>query len=180
MGWGCVWALGSCSWIKGSERVMKISGLNRVGVFGVLAFSALLAGCGGDSDPQVIEEVTFAASLGVNLAAMDVLPSGVYTGDSTVGAGELVVDGSEIAITYTGWLTDGTQFDSSGFSMTVGVTNLVPGFTAGVLGMRVGGTRLVVIPPAQAYGQNEVGDIPPGSILVFEITVDSMEPSPVS
>jgi FKBP-type peptidyl-prolyl cis-trans isomerase len=38
----------------------------------------------------------------------------------------------------------------------------------------------VVIPPAQAYGQNEVGDIPPGSILVFVITVDSMEPTPLS
>ena len=139
-----------------------------------------LTACGDDSNPfQVIEETEFAANLGIDLEQMDRLPSGVYVQDVTLGEGPELVDGATMTMTYTGWLADGTQFDSGTFTTTV-IENpepgegLISGFTQGILGMRPGGTRLLVIPPEEGYGDQEYGVIPAGSILVFEVTLDEV------
>lgn len=143
--------------------------------FAVMAVVALSA-C-GDDPFQVIEETEFAASLGVDLSQMEQLPSGTYIMDKVLGTGPELVFGSEMTVTFTGWLADGTEFDSGTFTaMYTETGGVIDGFREGILGMREGGTRLLVIPPAQAYGDRQVGIIPPGSILVFEVTLDQVVP----
>jgi FKBP-type peptidyl-prolyl cis-trans isomerase FkpA len=140
----------------------------------VLAAVVGLAGC-GDDPFQVIEETEFAASLGIDLDQMEKLPSGVYFQDIELGTGDELVYDSDVFITYTGWLADGTEFDSGSFGFQVQVGGgAIEGLNLGLLGMQQGGTRKLVIPPALAYGDKEVGIIPPGSILVFEVTLDDL------
>ena len=144
---------------------------------GLAAVTAVLAlGACDDSNPfQVIEETEFAASLGVDLEQMERLPSGVYIQDLEVGTGPELVYDATMSVTYTGWLADGTQFDAGSFTDTLlEGEGVIAGFAQGVLGMQAGGTRLIVIPPEQGYGNREVGIIPPGSILVFEVTLDAL------
>ncbi len=119
--------------------------------------------------PQVIEDVEFFAGLGIDLAAMTKLSSGVYIQDDSVGTGALLADGDTVDIDHRGWLSDGTQFSTgviNGFPYPIG---FIPGFSMGMAGMNVGGQRLVIIPPELAYGESGGGPIPPGAVLVFEI-----------
>ena len=139
-----------------------------------LGLVAALAGC-GDDPVQVIDEVTFASSLNIDLSTMELLPSGLYILDVVVGTGEEVVLGSHPTVTYTGWLFDGTQFDAGTFDFVMGSPQgAIPGFEEGLLGMLVGGMRRIIIPPELGYGSQPRTSIPAGSILVFDITVDSV------
>lgn len=121
---------------------------------------------------------TFAASLGVNVAQMTKLPSGTYIQDLTVGTGELVVARTDtVWVTYAGYLKDGKLFDS-GTNSKFEPGFLVAGFRDGMLGMKVGGERLLVIPSEQGYGgssrKNAVTNkiiIPRQSTLVFRVTL---------
>lgn len=145
----------------------------------VAAVTAILAlaACGDDHPFQVIEETEFAASLGVDLEAMEMLPSGVYIQDIELGTGETLVYEATMTVTFTGWLADGTEFDSGTFSdVLLENQGVIDGFAEGILGMQVGGTRLIVIPPEEAYGDEGVGIIPPGAILVFRVTLDDVIP----
>ena len=94
--------------------------------------------------------------------------------DLVVGTGEEAQAGDTVSVHYTGWLEDGTQFDSSvdlgqPFEFTLGQGGVTPGWEEGVPGMRVGGTRRLTIPPALAYGPSGSGPIPPNATLTFEI-----------
>lgn len=147
------------------------SGAALVAVTAILA----LAACGDDNPFQVIEETEFAASLGVDLETMEKLPSGVYIQDIEPGTGDALVYGATMTVTYTGWLADGTEFDSGTFTdVLLEGQGVIDGFGQGVLGMQPGGTRLIVIPPELAYGEEGVGIIPPGAILVFRVTLDDV------
>jgi peptidylprolyl isomerase len=135
-----------------------------------------LAGCGEDYNPQVIEQTTFAESLGVNLAAMTRLESGVYIQDITVGTGNQLTLGGTGSATYTLWLSDGTLVGSGPYTFeTVDdgdptTPGTLPGFLFGVLGMNVGGERLILVPPELGYGEPGLDSaVPPGSILVFQV-----------
>ena len=121
---------------------------------------------------EVIEDVTFDPSLGIDLNVMTRLPSGVYIEDIVVGGGaevEAGAVGTEVDVAYQGWLKNGALFDQGEFGFSLGLQEVIPGFELGVIGMKVGGTRLIIIPPELGYGENVVGAIPPGSILVFEV-----------
>ena len=101
--------------------------------------------------------------------------------DLTVGTGAEAVSGRTVSVNYTGWLYDpnapdnkGTQFDSSigrgPFSFTIGSGSVIRGWDQGVPGMRVGGRRRLVIPPALGYGsQGFPPVIPPNATLIFDI-----------
>lgn len=118
--------------------------------------------------PQVIEDLSFHPGLGIDLAAMTRLPSGVYISDDTVGTGALLADGDTVDIDHRGWLADGTQFSTgvlNGYPLTV----FIPGFSTGMAGMHVGGQRLMIIPPELAYGDTGSGPIPPGAVVIFEV-----------
>ncbi|MFZ5443063.1 MAG: FKBP-type peptidyl-prolyl cis-trans isomerase [Myxococcota bacterium] len=133
----------------------------------------LLSACA--PEPK-IEETTFAASLGVDLAASTKHPSGLYFREKTTGDGAEAKNGSPVTMRYTGWLVDGTQFDSNqaaGFRFTLGAGDVIPGWDLGCVGMKVGGTRQLIIPPALGYGSSGAGPIPPNAILVFDVTMVS-------
>lgn len=129
-------------------------------------------------EPQVIETTTFASGLGVNLGASTKLQRGMYTRDITVGTGADVVNGQNVSMRYTGALSNGTQFDAntSGapFTFRLGGGQVIAGWDQGIIGMKVGGVRQLIIPSSLAYGPNDYGPIPGGSILVFTVTVVSV------
>jgi peptidylprolyl isomerase len=94
--------------------------------------------------------------------------------DILVGTGAEVKENDEVVVHYIGTLQDGQEFDNSRkrgepFSFTVGEGRVIKGWEDGLIGMKVGGQRILVIPPALAYGEQAVGPIPPNSTLVFAI-----------
>ena len=125
---------------------------------------------------EVIEEVTFAPSLGVDLTQMTKLTSGVYVQDRVVGTGALLVAGGRAWTSYTGWLRTGVPFDMGAYNFYFRATppQVVEGWDAGLEGMAVGGTRLLVVPHTLGYGVQDYGVIPGGSILIFEVELDSI------
>jgi FKBP-type peptidyl-prolyl cis-trans isomerase FkpA len=153
------------------------------------ALFALVASCGdstvapadpGGSDPAT---TTYAASLGVNIAAMTKLSNALYIQDLVAGTGAAAAKGHGITVTYTGWLVNGTQFDSNvgktPLTFTLGVGQVIQGWDQGVVGMKLGGTRRLVIGSALAYGtQGRPPAIPSNSTLVFTVTLDSLQDLP--
>ncbi len=96
--------------------------------------------------------------------------------DLQVGEGIEVANGDQVTVHYTGWLIDGTKFDSSldrgkPFTFELGARQVIQGWDRGVRGMQVGGIRKLTIPPELAYGDRAVGGglIPANSTLVFEV-----------
>lgn len=94
--------------------------------------------------------------------------------DLTVGTGDVAVAGKTVKVHYTGVFADGKKFDSSRdrgvpFEFKLGAGMVIKGWDIGVEGMKVGGKRLLVIPPAFAYGPNDYGPIPGNSTLIFEV-----------
>jgi len=91
------------------------------------------------------------------------------------GDGPIAAKGHRAEVHYTGWLTDGTKFDSSvdrgtPFQFELGQGRVIAGWDQGVVGMRIGGRRRLTIPPALGYGaQGAGGVIPPNATLVFEV-----------
>lgn len=124
--------------------------------------------------PESIEDAEFAASLGIDLASMTRTASGLYYQDIEEGAGEPAASGDDVRVRYSGWLRDGTLFDSGEFGFQLGAGRVVAGFDEGVQGMRTGGTRRIIIPPALGYGSRGSGPVPPNAIMVFEITLLSI------
>ena len=100
---------------------------------------------------------------------------GLQVEDLVVGDGVEAQSGKEITVHYTGWLTDGTQFDSSidrkqPLSIVLGVGQVIKGWDQGIEGMIIGGKRKLTIPPELAYGNRAVGGvIPKNATLVFEV-----------
>lgn len=103
-------------------------------------------------------------------------PTELQIEDLAVGTGTEAQTGSTVSVHYKGTLLNGTTFDSSynrgtPFSFTLGQNRVIQGWEQGVLGMKVGGKRKLVIPPHLAYGEQGAGNgaIPPNSTLVFEV-----------
>jgi rhodanese-related sulfurtransferase len=110
----------------------------------------------------------------------------VQVTDLTEGDGDKAVRNTTIQVHYTGWLEDGTQFDSSHdrdtpFALVLGMGQVIPGWEMGIEGMRVGGKRELIIPPDLAYGPAGAGGvIPPNATLRFEVELLAVEPPPFS
>jgi len=106
---------------------------------------------------------------------MPTTPSGLIIEDVTVGEGAVAAAGQKVTVHYTGWLTNGTKFDSSKdrndpFVFPLGGGRVIKGWDQGVQGMKVGGKRKLTIPPALGYGARGAGGaIPPNATLVFEV-----------
>lgn len=143
----------------------------------VFGAAALLSACGTDSTAPNIPSnpavETYAASLGVNIAAMTRKTDNLYVQDLVVGTGAEAIAGRVIRVTYTGWLVNGSRFDTNvggtAFSFTLGAGQVIPGWDQGVVGMKVGGKRKLVIGSALGYSNQGQGPIPANATLVFDV-----------
>jgi peptidylprolyl isomerase len=146
----------------------------------------LIAGCKAADQPTpagsadvpaaAIESATFAPALNVDLAASTKTASGLYYRDLTVGTGPEVANGQRVSVHYAGWLPDGTKVDENvagqqPFSFSPGTGGVIAGWDEGVLGMRLGGKRQLIVPAALGYGAAGSGPVPPNAILVFTVEV---------
>jgi len=99
--------------------------------------------------------------------------SSVVIQDIKAGTGLQAVPGANITVTYVGKLQNGTIFDQSArgstFKFTLGAGRVIPGWEQGIQGMKVGGERILIIPPSLAYGSQAVGPIPANSTLIFDV-----------
>ena len=101
--------------------------------------------------------------------------TGLQMEDLQVGTGAEAQTGNTVVVHYTGWLLDGTKFDSSidrndPFEFVLGAGEVIQGWDQGVVGMKVGGKRRLAIPPDMAYGTSGAGGvIPANAVLVFEV-----------
>jgi FKBP-type peptidyl-prolyl cis-trans isomerase FkpA len=125
-----------------------------------------LTACGGGSDSS--SSVTVSS------------PATLVSNDVTVGTGATVTNGSKVTINYTVYLYNaaasdfkGTQVDTGTFPFTVGAGGVISGVDVGIVGMKVGGRRVLLIPASQAYGASGQGSIPGNSGIVFDMTVTS-------
>lgn len=101
--------------------------------------------------------------------------------DEKIGTGSAAIAGKKVTVNYLGTLTDGTKFDSSydrgtPFGFVLGASEVIEGWDKGVVGMKVGGKRKLIIPSSMAYGENGIsGVIPGGATLIFEIELLKVE-----
>jgi FKBP-type peptidyl-prolyl cis-trans isomerase FkpA len=104
-----------------------------------------------------------------------VTESGLTIEDTTLGRGAVAAPGQTVSVHYTGWLAGGRKFDSSRerelpFEFELDMQCVIAGWDEGVQGMKVGGTRRLVVPPHLGYGARGEGSaVPPNSTLVFDI-----------
>ena len=145
--------------------------------------AAACGGSGGGSAsatpaPQPIGEVertTFAPELGVDLSKMIKRPSGLYVEDLAAGTGTVASRERTVVVRYIGWLPNGKKFDEGEITVALGQNKVIRAWEDGLLGMRVGGRRLLVSPPSLAYGARGAGnDVPPNSVLVFLMQLQSV------
>ena len=143
-------------------------------ILGCLAVAA----CNDSTAPAVpIEQTTFDPILGVDLSQSTKLPSGMYYRDLTVGTGTTLAVGQTVGMRYVGYLANGEVFDQNAppkeiLSFPLGAGWVIKGWDLGVVGMKVGGRRQLIIPPELGYGSRAYGPIPGNSVLVF--TVDAL------
>jgi FKBP-type peptidyl-prolyl cis-trans isomerase FkpA len=142
----------------------------------------MLAACGAaatEEAPSVApESLTFAPALNIDLAAMQRMDGGLLVRDVREGGGRTVGRGDDVAVRYAGWLPDGTMVDANVApaaprEFRLGERQVIRGWDQGVVGMRVGGQRQLIVPPSLGYGNRQVGSIPPNATLVFLVEVVS-------
>jgi FKBP-type peptidyl-prolyl cis-trans isomerase len=148
----------------------------RIAAVSALALTSACLSGESIAPERSIEETTFASVLGVNLAASTKTPNGAYYRDIVVGTGAVVASGQNISIRYTGWLSNGVQFDgntsaTNPLTFKLGAGEVIDGFDEALAGVRVGGKRQLIVPPSLGYGPYDYGPIPGNSILVFNVEV---------
>ena len=103
----------------------------------------------------------------------------IISEDVLVGTGAEALPGRQVTVEYTGKFTDGKVFDTSvgrgPFSFLLGAGQVIQGWDRGVVGMKVGGKRILTIPPEYGYGPSDYGPIPGGSTLIFEVELISVQ-----
>ncbi|HEY0779602.1 MAG TPA: FKBP-type peptidyl-prolyl cis-trans isomerase [Gemmatirosa sp.] len=148
-----------------------------------LAAALATAGCRDITSPaQDPTTVAFAPGLGIRLSEFTRDTSGVYYHDDAVGSGPVAVANSTLSYYYTGYLANGRTFGTnqgsqSPLTVVLGAGQVVRGFDRGLLGIRQGGRRHLIIPPALGYGNQSSGNtIPAGSVLIFVVDVPVVTP----
>jgi FKBP-type peptidyl-prolyl cis-trans isomerase FkpA len=138
-----------------------------VAIVGLLGLAAIVAACSQSSSAP--------SGGGSGGGQEQTTPSGLKYTDVVVGSGASPKVGQTAVVHYTGWLLDGKKFDSSKdrgqpFSFPLGRGQVIKGWDEGVASMKVGGTRILIIPPDLGYGARGAGGvIPPNATLKFEV-----------
>lgn len=149
----------------------------------VCLFALALVGCGNKEETEPVSEPVAQVSEEVKEEVKEEPKEEAKTPekvtklqiiDEVDGTGDPVKEGQTVTVHYTGKLDTGKVFDSSvernePFSFTVGEGQVIEGWEKGLIGMKKGGKRKLVIPPDMGYGDRDMGDIPPNSVLYFEI-----------
>ena len=131
----------------------------------LIASAAWLSACNNNQAP---------ATTGTTATEVTMQDGLKYT-DEQIGTGAVATAGKTAVVHYTGWLLDGTKFDSSRdrnqpFSFPLGAGQVIKGWDEGVAGMKVGGKRTLIVPPALGYGARGAGGvIPPNATLKFDV-----------
>lgn len=145
----------------------------------MMGFSACSENVSATIGPSNPETESYATVLGVDIGTMSKKADGVYYKDLVVGTGAEAIVGRSLGVTYTGWLTNGTQFDSNVgraiYSFPLGGGNVISGWDLGMVGMKVGGRRQLVIGSSKAYGAAGRDGIPPNATLVFVVELKSVQ-----
>jgi FKBP-type peptidyl-prolyl cis-trans isomerase len=139
-------------------------------VVGAAALLLSAAGCGGNTAGPTGSTSNFTPPPAT-------ATSGLRVTDLVVGTGAAAAAGNRITVSYGGWLFDASQPDSKGrqfdannaYPFVLGAGQVIKGWDQGVVGMKVGGQRRLIVPPELGYGNQAVGPIPPNSTLVFDI-----------
>lgn len=121
-----------------------------------------------------LASMQLSPALGIPEDSLRLVGRGVYVREVHLGNGEIVAANSEISVHFVGMLTTGQRFTATSakpFRFQMGTETVIAGWEDGLLGMRVGGRRQLVIPPFLAYGPEAFGRIPADAILVFDITL---------
>jgi peptidylprolyl isomerase len=151
----------------------------------LIVVTVLICGCGtpprwstpwrGNGSLALADRDDLASGASDEPAEEVTTASGLKYIDLAKGAGESPKPGQTAVVHYTGWLTDGTKFDSSvdrrsPFSFKVGKKEVIGGWDEGVASMKIGGKRKLIVPPHLGYGARGAGGkIPPNATLVFEV-----------
>ncbi len=144
--------------------------MTRITILIAAAFVAACAGGTAGGSAAAIRAEAISPALGVDLAEYTRTPEGLYYKDVTVGDGPAAGVASRVTVAYRGLLANGTQVDSStGLTFRLRQDPIIKGWKIGVPGMKVGGSRILIIPPELGYGFREVGPIPPNSTLIFRV-----------
>ncbi len=143
----------------------------------VIAFGAFWLGLFGQSAPQA-ETPTGLGTM--EAAPFENNPQQQMITDVQVGTGAEAVNGSTVSVQYTGKFEDGTVFDSSiprgePITFVLGQGRVIAGWEQGILSMKVGGKRTLVIPPELGYGPNDYGPIPGNSTLYFDVELVNVQ-----
>ena len=173
-------------WDEG-VRTMKVGGKRLLVIPSELALGPQ---GGGDIPPDaklVMEIGLVEANAPVKMTAVDPddyeeTESGLKYYDIVEGDGATPEEGQIVIVHYTGWLEDGTKFDSSvdrgqPFTFPLGTGSVIAGWDEGVATMKVGGQRQLLIPSDLAYGDGGSGSIPPGATLIFDVELIDIAPA---
>ncbi|MBM11641.1 MAG: peptidylprolyl isomerase [Chloroflexi bacterium] len=142
--------------------------MQRFSVIVMVLFSVAILGIACGPEEEVTgKEVTMPEQITTS--------SGLQYTDIAIGDGDTVASGMTVVVHYTGWLLDGSKFDSSvdrgtPFEFPLGAGRVIRGWEEGVVGMNIGGKRELIIPPDLGYGASGAGGvIPPNATLKFEV-----------
>jgi peptidylprolyl isomerase len=131
---------------------------------------------GKPSDPAT---EAYASSLGVTIASMTKKNTSLYYQDIVVGTGAEAVNGRSLSVVYSGYLVNGSKFDSNVggnlFAFVLGSGQVITGWDLGVVGMKVGGKRRLVIGSTYGYGSSGTGPIPANATLVFDVELKALQ-----
>jgi peptidylprolyl isomerase len=139
-----------------------------------------IVACGGGATtagstplpPSDAAEIAYAPELAIDLADFERTASGLYLQDVQVGDGPVANRTSRVWVRYVGWLPDGTTFDGNvggePYHLRLGGSEVIRGWNEGIVGMRRGGIRKLIVRPGLAYGSRGSGrNVPPGATLIF-------------
>lgn len=162
------------------KNILIISVIIIVGIFGVSLLSSQssqkIAQTAFPSPTNAIinNQQTASKSASVTAENFITMNDGLKLEDLKEGTGSAVIAGNTVTVNYLGTLQNGTKFDSSydrnaPFTTQIGVGQVIKGWDEGIIGMKTGGKRKLIIPSSLGYGDQATGSIPPNSTLIFEV-----------
>lgn len=170
-----VGATGWLIWRRNAQNASRDAAALGLGLRGSSPSPSESPGDAAMADVNDIVKTADGPATGASAGPVRTLEGGLQVQDLKEGAGEEAAAGMAVAVHYTGTLADGTKFDSSldrgePFVFRLGAGQVIQGWDTGVAGMKVGGVRKLVIPPALGYGERGAGGvIPPNATLTFVV-----------